>query len=188
MTAVHDGTKERTAMPFAVARTRDEAHLYLDLHPCQKCGSVETTWATSVVTVEGELASRYTGTCEECGAEREFLFGLPPQPVMPEGYPTFGGPEPSQLLDAGEWMWVADLTAGNVPVDDRAEARRTLSIAAASVAEVLKFVEPGAEEVPDSAFWSERGLKVRAAEPGRFTVDRLQVVRDTYRDLVNDYA
>ncbi|MEU4326091.1 hypothetical protein [Nonomuraea dietziae] len=175
-------------MSFAVARTRDEAHLYLDLHPCKECGSVETAWSHALVTVEGELASRYAGDCEECGAAREFLFGLPQRPVMPDGYPTFGGPEPSQLLDAGEWLWVADLTAGNVPVNDQAEARRSLSIAAAAVEEVLKFAEPGADEVPDTAFWSPRGLETRAAEPGRFTVDRLLVVRDTYRELVSDYA
>lgn len=186
--AVHDGMDERTVMPFAVARTRDEAHLYLDLHPCEVCASVDTAWSTGLLTVEGELTSRYAGVCEVCGTEREFLFGVPARPVLPDGYPTFGGPEPSQLLDAGEWLWVADLTAGNVPVDDRAEAHRTLSIAAAAVEEVVKFVEPGGTEVPDTAFWSERGLEVRAAEPGRFTLDRLRIVRDTYRELVEDYA
>ncbi|MCC5576511.1 hypothetical protein IMZ11_12800 [Microtetraspora sp. AC03309] len=175
-------------MTFAVARTRDEAHLYLDLHPCKQCGSVETEWARGLVNVEGELADRYTGTCDGCGAEREFLFGLPERPAMPAGYPTFGGKESSQLIDAGEWMWVADLTAGNVPVGDRAEAHRTLSVAAAAVEEIVKFIPPGQEEVPDDGFWSERGRAVRAAEPGRFQLDRLLIVRDTYRDLAAQHA
>lgn len=178
---------ERTVMAFAVARTRDEAHLYLDLHPCA-CGSADTTWDNGLVSVAGELVNRYSGTCGSCGAPREYLFGLPERPVLPDGWPTFGGDEPSELLDAGEWLWVADLTAGDVPVDDRAEAERTLRVAAAAVAEVIKFVPPGAEEVPDDGFWSERGLQVRAAEPGRFRLDRLLVVRDTYRDLVGRYA
>ncbi|WP_067181020.1 hypothetical protein [Microtetraspora niveoalba] len=171
-------------MTFAVARTRDEAHLYLDLHPCKQCGSVETTWDRGLASVDGTLVDRYAGACDDCGAEREFLFGLPERPVASAGYPTFGGREPSQLLDAGEWMWVADLTAGNVPVDDRAEARRALSIAVAAVEEIVKFIPPGAEEVPDDGFWSERGRQVRTAEPGRFQLDRLLIVRDTYRDLV----
>ncbi|MEV0973858.1 hypothetical protein [Microtetraspora glauca] len=175
-------------MAFAVARTRDEAHLYLDLHPCKQCGSVETEWGRGLVNVEGELADRYAGTCDGCGAEREFLFGLPERPVMPAGYPTFGGKESSQLIDAGEWMWVADLTAGNVPVADRAEAHRVLSVAAAAVEEIVKFIPPGQEEVPDDGFWSERGRTVRAAEPGRFQLDRLLVVRDTYRDLAAQHA
>jgi hypothetical protein len=175
-------------MTFAVARARDEAHLYLDLHPCKQCGSVETTWDRGLVSVEGELADRYAGTCEDCGAEREFLFGLPEHPAMPAGYPTFGGQEPSQLLDAGEWLWVADLTASNVPADDRAEAHRVLSVAGAAVEEVIKFVPPGQEEVPDDGFWSERGQQMRSAEPGRFQLDRLLVVRNTYRDLVAQYA
>ncbi|MFC5834256.1 hypothetical protein [Nonomuraea insulae] len=174
-------------MTFAVARTRDEAHLYLDLHPCP-CGSVDTTWRSGLVSADGGPANRYSGTCGGCGAEREYVFGLPERPVMPSGYPTFGGEEPSQLLDAGEWLWVADLTAGNVPVDDEAEARRTLAVATAAVEEVVKFIPPGADAVPDDGFWSRRGQEVRTAEPGRFELDRLLIVRDTYRDLVVRHA
>ncbi|GAB2925988.1 hypothetical protein ACFMQL_32280 [Nonomuraea fastidiosa] len=174
-------------MAFAVARTRDEAHLYLDLHPCE-CGSVETTWENGLVAVDEGLANRYWGTCDDCGRQREYLFGLPERPVMPSGYPTFGGEEPSQLLDAGEWLWVADLSAGNVPADDAAEAHRTLSIATAAVEEVVKFIPPGADEVPDDAFWSQRGREMRAAEPGRFQLDRLLIVRDSYRDLAARHA
>ncbi|MGW7481591.1 hypothetical protein ACWGH8_23680 [Nonomuraea muscovyensis] len=169
-------------MPFAVARTRDEAHLYLDLHPCV-CGSVETTWETTLTQSRGELVSRYSGGCADCGRLREFLFALPERETLTGEFPTFGGSEPSQLLDAGEWLWVADLTAGNVPADDPAAARQALTIATAAVEEVVKFVPPGQDEVPDEAFWSAQGRGVRAAEPGRFALDRLLVVRDTYRDL-----
>ncbi|WP_336204541.1 hypothetical protein [Nonomuraea sp. LPB2021202275-12-8] len=174
-------------MAFAVARTRDEAHLYLDLHPCA-CGSADTTWHSGLIDVEAGPANRYSGTCEACGASREYLFGLPAQAVLPAGYPTFGGPEPSELLDAGEWLWVADLSAGNVPVDDGAEARRALKVAAVAVEEVVKFVPPGADEVPGDGFWSERGQRLRAAEPGRFQLDRLLVVRAAYQELAERYA
>jgi hypothetical protein len=169
-------------MPFAVARTRDEAHLYLDLHPCA-CGSAETAWHTALADVGGELVSRYTGGCADCGREREYLFGLPEGETMAGDFPTFGGAEPSQLLDAGEWLWVADLTAGNVPADDPAAAGQALAIATAAVEEVIKFIPAGHDEVPGDAFWSPQGRGVRAAEPGRFALDRLLVVRDTYREL-----
>ncbi|WP_169986105.1 hypothetical protein [Microbispora sp. H10836] len=172
-------------MPYSIARSRDEAHLYLDLNPCA-CGSAGTDWDSGLASAEGELVTCYEGRCAACGAEREYLFGLPEREVTPTGYPTFGGAEPSELLDPGEWMWVADLTAGNVPegpLPEGGERRQALSIARAAVEEVIKFVPPGQDEVPEEAFWSERGRAVRAAEPGRFRLDRLLVVRDTYREL-----
>ncbi|WP_240780015.1 hypothetical protein [Nonomuraea zeae] len=157
--------------------------MYLDLTPCE-CGSIETEWDSGVVSVEGSMAKCYSGVCAGCDAEREFLFSLPRREVMPRAWPTFGGHEPSQLLDAGEWMWVADLTAGNVP-SDPANAQRALSMARSAVEEVLKFIPEGQEEVPQDAFWSARGQEVRDAEPPRFRRDRLEVVRDTYRDLAD---
>ena len=174
-------------MPFAVARSRDEAHLFLDLQPCDACGSVDTTWEHGLVTVEGVLTSRYAGACAGCGAAREHLFGLPEREVVPKGYPTFGGPEPSELLDAGEWLWVADLTARAVTSDDPAESRRVLAIAMAAVEEVMKFIPPGAEEVPARAFWSDLGRRERDAEPARFTLDRLLATRRNYREQMRGY-
>ena len=170
-------------MALPVARTRDEAHLYLDLHPCETCGSAEVTWRSGLVEAGGSLAARYAGTCEGCGTPRSHLFGLPERETFSDRFPAFGGAEPSQLLDAGEWLWVADLTAGNVPADDADGARQALAIAMAAVEEVVKFIPPGRDEVPEGAFWSERGRRLRAAEPGRFQVERLLIVRDTYRRL-----
>jgi len=80
-------------------------------------------------------------------------------------------------------MWVADLTAGNVPPDDPAQERQALRIATKAVAEAIKFIPPGQEDVPDDAFWTERGRQIRSAEPGRFNRGRLLVVRDTYHRL-----
>ncbi|WP_214411986.1 hypothetical protein [Sphaerisporangium fuscum] len=172
-------------MTLPVARTRDEAHLYFDLHPCERCGSVETPWEHALVAVPEGLAARYTGTCSDCGAERSHLFGLPEREVSSGGFPTFGGPEPSQIVDAGQWLWVADLTAANIPADDPAAARQALAIAIAAMEEIVKFAPPGGDRVPENAFWTELGRQVRAAEPGRFRVDRLLVVRDTYRRLAD---
>ena len=84
-------------MAFAVARTRDEAHLYLELHPCPNCGSIDTPWEDGLADVEGELAMSYAGTCPGCDVERQYLFGLPARETRAAGWPTFGGPEPSAL-------------------------------------------------------------------------------------------
>ena len=170
-------------MLLPVARTRDEAHLYMDLNPCAECSSIDVTWKHAVVEADGELGSAYFGQCPGCDTERDFVFRLPEREYVAAQFPNFGGPEPSRLLDAGEWLWVSDLTASNVPTDNPAGERQALTIATRAVAEVIKFIPAGEEQVPDEAFWTERGRGVRSAEPGRFSRDRLQVVQDTYQEL-----
>jgi len=166
------------------ARSIDEAELYLDLRSCPRCGAPDVEWEPMLVEVGGELATCYTGECAECGQEQTVVLQLPePRSAPPTGDSvSFGGAQPSELLDPGEWLWVADQAAGNVPTGDRAAAARALAIAAAAVDEVLKFVPPFADEVPAHAFWSERGRQVRAKEPGRFDRERLAIVRDSYVD------
>jgi hypothetical protein len=165
------------------ARTRDEAQLYLDLHPCEECGRVKLPWKVGTVFVAGVVARAYAGTCPGCGRERRFVFeAVDPASVPPAGVVNFGGPQPSRLIDAGEWLWVADLTASRVPTDNPAGARYALSVAVAAMDEILKFVPPGAERAPAEAFWSERGRQVWAAEPGRFEAERLRIVRDVYAE------
>src|SRR5688500_13011920 len=97
-------------MVLPVARTNAEAHLYMDLHPCA-CGEIRFPRTSSVVTSpDGVLASRYAGTCPQDGTEREFLFRLPERVLAPplDGAVMYGGSEPSELIDPGEWLSVAD--------------------------------------------------------------------------------
>jgi hypothetical protein len=177
------------ALPLA--RTNLEAHLYMDLHPCA-CGESAFDRASAVVEAGGDLASRYSGACARCGAEREFRFRIPERILMPiAGEVRFGGESPSELLDAGMWLWVADRYASRYPADprrldgpERRHARRDLATATAAVDEVVKFIPAGGEAVPDAAFWSAQGLAVRADEPGRFYRDRLEAVRGTYQELL----
>jgi hypothetical protein len=164
-------------MPPPLARTAAEAHLFMDLRPC-RCGESAFDRRSAVVEVEGDLATHYSGACARCGAAREFLFRLPEEipPPVAGAVRRFGGDAPSELLDAGEWLAVADDHAGR---DDAATA-------AAAMDEVLKFLPVGADTVPDAALWSDRGRAVHAAEPGRFRRARLEAVRDTYRALAGD--
>jgi hypothetical protein len=166
--------------PYAIARTNDEAMLYLELQPCPDCGSVEARWEHGLTEVDGELAISYAGICPGCDAEREYLFGLPERETL-SPFPNFGGPEPSDLLDAGQWLQVADQVASAVPVDDDAGAALALRVARAAVEEVVKFIPAGSDTVSDDAFWTEEGRQVRDSEPGRFRLERLLVVRDSYR-------
>lgn len=178
-------------MALPLARTNAEAHLFMDLRPC-RCGEVTFDRQSVVVEAEGDLASHYSGPCARCGVPREFLFRLPEHILVPAADEVrFGGDDPSELLDPGEWLWVADAYAGRGPAeisqlgdDERSAAREDLATAAAAMEEVLKFIPPGADAVPTSGFWSDRGRAVHASEPGRFRRSRLEAVRDTYRQLL----
>lgn len=162
----------------------------MDLHP-HGCGSIDFARDSSVVEIDGALATRYRGPCAGCGDVRELTFGVPPLPVAfpPEDH-RYGDGRPSQLLDPGQWMWVADRYGGAAPWDptadegSREEARTHLSAALSAMNEVLAFVPAGGDLVPEDAVTSGLGRRVYAAEPGRFYLDRLEVVRDTYADLL----
>lgn len=174
-----------------LARTSTEAHLYMDLHPCE-CGGETFARDSAVVEAGDDLASRYTGTCTSCGRPREFTFRIPDEVVLPRpGVVVFGDGTPSELLDPGEWLWVADRYAGAAPADvagldesARRTVRQQVASAAAAMDEVLAFVPADDEEVPPGSFTSELGRAVHADEPGRFRRDRLEVVRDTYRGIL----
>ncbi len=183
----------RAGLPLA--RTNLEAHLYMDLHPCE-CGATDFDRQSSVIEEGGDLASRYTGTCPNCGRTREFVFRLPADILVPTpGQPRYGGDQPSELIDPGEWLAVADAYAKSAELPGpgmderrREQSRIALARAAAALDEVLKFVPPGADAVPESAFWTERGRRVRAADPGRFGVTRVGAVRDAYRRMLDELA
>jgi hypothetical protein len=183
-------------MTLRLARTNAEAHIYMELRPCEVCGETEFDPGSAVVMYEGDLASRYEGVCPRCGNERTFLFRIPDEPLLArEDETEFGGDEPSELIDAGEWMWLADLIASSSPaepdgLDD--DARRTvlldLRTAAAAVSEVMKFLPLDGDTVPLNSFWTDRGRAVYGEQPGRFSRGRLEVVRTTYRDLAARFA
>jgi hypothetical protein len=169
-----------------LARTNAEAHLFMDLRPCA-CGESRFERNSSVAVIEGVLASRYTGRCAGCGLDRLFEFLVPEEiQPLPQTGVRFGGPEPSQLLDPGEWLRVAAACAGHVPAgaprDD--DARYALATAVAAIEEVIKFVPAGADEVPETAFRTQMGREVWEREPGRFRAVRLEAVRSAYAQFL----
>jgi hypothetical protein len=176
---------------IGLARSAAEAHLFMDLHECDVCGEEEFERNFGIVVVDGELCSRYTGVCPECGNPREFTFRLPEETLIPDPEePSFGGERPSELLDAGEWLWVADTIAAGTPAEpagmdaqERRQAHYDLLTAAAAAAEARKFVAFGADAVSPEALWSLTGRAVYDAEPGRFGSQRLELLENIFRDL-----
>ncbi|WP_067695692.1 hypothetical protein [Nocardia jejuensis] len=172
-----------------LARTNAEARLFVSLQPCPACGESRCTFRSAVVTVDGVLASRYSGDCPTCAQHREYEFRLPEKILPPPAESVrFGEDDPSELLDPGVWLWYSDIAVGQVPVDrtgldDRAlrAARHAVATAIAAVDEVSKFLPPGTDRIPSSAFTSADGRAVYAREPGRFTRARLDAVRASYQ-------
>jgi hypothetical protein len=164
-----------------LARTPDEAHVYMDLHPCD-CGETAFERRSSVVAMGDDLGRVYRGHCARCGKAREFRFRLPAEALATGGLPEFGDDRPSELLDPGEWMLVAEQYARVA-----SPTRRDLGIARAAMFEILKFMSSDDDAVPERAFTSARGREVLAQEPGRFRRVRLEAVLATYDDLLTKH-
>lgn len=88
------------------ARSQEEAQTFMSLHPCV-CGDEK---APPVVTIDRDDQRRivtWRGACGTCGRERRFAFILPLKGKLPPGG-AYGGPEPSALIDPGEWLASSD--------------------------------------------------------------------------------
>ncbi|MGO4462736.1 hypothetical protein AB4039_36445 [Streptomyces sp. M-16] len=156
-----------------IARSAQEAHLYMDLHVCV-CGATQFDRQHRLEDREGLLVSVYEGTCPQCGRTRSYEFTMPDG--WPPAPPAFGGPEPSQIIDPGEFMWVSDrlstesgLRLLNTPRAEHREIRPTAAYGTAALEEVAKFLPEGADRIPEERFTSERGREIYAKDPTRFT-------------------
>jgi hypothetical protein len=177
-----------------VSRSAEESLLYMDLQPCPTCGARGFDWEGHHIEEDdgGTMISVYDGPCQRCGTPRRYEFTLAdPSP----GVVGFGGPTPSQIIDAGQFLVLAKRAAGlapadpaNCPPDERDDAREAIETAVAAVDEVLKFVPPDRDRVAVEDFWSEQGRAVYAADPGQFRRDRLDAVADAYRRISAAYS
>lgn len=156
-----------------IARSAQEAHLYMDLHACV-CGATQFAREHRLEDREGVLVSVYEGVCPQCGRTRSYAFTIsgdrPPAP------PAFGGPEPSQIIDPGEFLWVSDrmstesgLRLLNTPAAEHREIRPAAAYGTAALEEVAKFLPEDADRIPEDRFTSERGREMYAKDPSRFT-------------------
>lgn len=151
-----------------LARTSAECHLYIALHPCE-CGESRLASEHHIASRDEGLVAVYSGRCGNCGADRSFELLLDPE--MPPPPPAYGGTRASAIIDAGQFLAVAD----------REAKADHLERAIAALDEVIKHVAAGSDRIDESALWSEAGRRVYDAEPGRFRLRRLWAVRDSYQ-------
>lgn len=80
----------------------------MDLHPCV-CGESRFPREPEKTLLPDGLAEvRFAGPCDNCGRPREFVYRMSTEPEIEEpGWPRFGGPEPSELIDADQWVAAA---------------------------------------------------------------------------------
>ena len=164
------------------AHSQSEAYLYLKVAACAACsqGPMELQGcpeaqpgAPGRATELGRLAAR----CAHCGAECEFVFLWPEAPAGASDGPINPTPEPSEIIDAAQWLSLhyllvesADRAAGKV------ERRRLTSRAAQCLEEALKFYTEDDELPPQSAFFAASSRQAFAEHPEKFA-------RQTLRDM-----
>jgi hypothetical protein len=173
------------------ARTPNEARAYLDLAgcPCRRLARLARYEAE--VLAWHPRVMRFTGTCPRCGQPREADFELADPPTAPVPRYAFGhGDGPSRLIDAGQWLVASRELAEDaraIGPEDPNAAHDRLCAAAAAVDEIFRFVPPGADAVPDEAFWTNDGLALRAALPEWFERHRLVALRLLRWRAVTDF-
>ncbi|SHI12738.1 hypothetical protein [Streptomyces sp. 3214.6] len=161
------------------ARSAFEAHLYMDLHPCE-CGSGDFERQHRLEQHGDDIVAVYEGACRQCGTTRRFTFRMAEE--IPPPPPAFGGSEPSQIIDPGEFAEIAfriSESAGvkllNTPESEHYQLRDAVAYAVAAFEEIPKFIPPGEDAVPASAFTSEVGKARYRREPRKFERDILEM-------------
>ncbi|NUT32506.1 MAG: hypothetical protein HOV79_05465 [Hamadaea sp.] len=185
-------------MTLPLARSTWECHAFFGLSRCPNCGGggLEMTEHVLRRTPAGDV-SDYTTACRRCDQTLRFSFRRaddePP-------FPAFGGEQPSELLDAGQYLELAEEAAGDVP-DDPADIRpvepddltledafEEIAIAVAALEETLKFIPPGEFTVARDALWTEESRDRFDRDPETFQRRRLIAVLGGYREIYAAYA
>ncbi len=160
------------------ARSLDEAYEYVAIEPCQ-CGRSGVATDAVEVTTEPDGRHRLAFACPHCETPRSYEFVLTEPANRPgEEFRYSLGRQPSRIIDAGGWVRVTrrhyeavqeilgDLGSAG-PTDDALVAllARSMTRAAAAAEEALRFLPDGADEPPDSAFFTELGRATRERNP-----------------------
>ncbi|MFF3016549.1 hypothetical protein [Streptomyces sp. NPDC057939] len=160
----------------------------MDLHACE-CGSFDFDRQHRLELRGDDLAAVYEGICRRCGVSRHFEFRMAEE--VPPPAPAFGGPEPSRIIDPGEFVDVGYRFSGsagmemlNRPESEHHKHRAAMAYALAAFEEVLKFVPSGQDAIPADAFTSEAGKARYRNEPVKFRRDLIQMHIDSARRVL----
>jgi hypothetical protein len=165
-----------------VARDPAETQLYIELTPCA-CGESRFPWRSNTVieTEDGSWVSTQECLCPGCGVLREFLVGVPDWPTAAPDM-RYGGPEPSELIDPGMWLWIGQrFGEAAYRAQGDGDRRQYRDLALDALTEVLRFIPEGETFVPRTAFWTEESLDLHDRDPHRFTLTSLRTFGNDLR-------
>ena len=181
-------------------RTSLELSLYRNLVRCRACGGKLGSEVLKPTrdTYAGDAIGLYEGVCPTCGAEQNWPYYLPGDYTATNPSPDYGGVEPSTIIDPSQFLALFDQDVAAVRESPAQLSRREffdlappLKRAQRYLAEVAKFLPPGADEIPDEAFLTDEGRAAKRAAPHRFTraylegeMARLAAIRAEYDPLV----
>uniref|UniRef100_A0AAU2JR85 HEPN domain-containing protein n=1 Tax=Streptomyces sp. NBC_00049 TaxID=2903617 RepID=A0AAU2JR85_9ACTN len=162
----------------------------MDLHACE-CGSSGFDRQHRLEMRGDDLVAVYEGACRQCGRVRHFEFQMAEE--IPPPAPVFGGAEPSRIIDPGEFVQVAyriSRSAGlqllNTPASEHHKYRAAMAYALAAFEEVLKFIPPGQDAIPEDAFTSEVGKARYRKGPRSFERELIQADIDLARQVLGN--
>ena len=161
-----------------VARSSLECRLFIELDVCA-CGQTPGELAHRLVSRDEQLVALYEGSCARCGRSLAYAFALADEIVAAD---KFGGMEPSQLIDAGQFLRESDRAVRSVVNAPAPQNVYWLGRAIACLEEVLKWIPDGEDRPPATAFLTEDGLRFSREEPGRFRRPRLRAVLAAYQE------
>jgi hypothetical protein len=155
------------------AQTQAEVSAYLSLATSECTDSGSTVDETISHSGDGdEWVAHYDLECPDCGLKWHFDVTVDPEPERVDGVPIQYryDPEPSRLIDAGQWylLFVLRLAVAreaqvqqgpNGPFDLLGLGRMIdgFDYGRAALDEVLKFIPAGQDRVPESALWTDQG-------------------------------
>jgi uncharacterized protein YjbI with pentapeptide repeats len=170
-------------------RSLIEMRFAVGLYPCTGCGSREV----GTLELRGGGAVRiFSGPCPRCRTTREVRFRVSREPgtlPSPARY-ELGGPQPSaiitphQLVEEHDRLGprIVDAPESLAPAAWRANLE-LVNRAATCVVELLKFIPPGADTVPDGAL-DATGKRDRTARPEKYQRGALEQLKARYLGLV----
>ena len=161
-----------------VARSSLECRLFIELDVCA-CGQTPGELAHRLVSRDERLVALYEGSCARCGRSLAYAFALADEIVAAD---KFGGMEPSQLIDAGQFLRESDRAVRRVVNAPAPQNVYWLGRAIACLEEVLKWIPDGEDRPPATAFFTEDGLRFSREDPGRFRRPRLRAVLAAYQE------
>ncbi|MFE3459971.1 hypothetical protein ACFXKD_20695 [Nocardiopsis aegyptia] len=173
------------------ARSTAEAFLYLDLHLCSCEYPALDQVDDWLEKRDGVFVAVFDGRCSTCSGSGRYEFELETAELV--RYPAIGGSTPSRIIDPGEFLWLSDRAASEVPVDVTGPSKEELGVAhglmrraIVTLEEVLKFIPEGDDEVPESAFSSDLGRSLREESPERFRREEITARLAFYRSGVRE--